>query len=115
MDAILERCVRHRIIELLETIVSTERSRAIGPEGVVNLWYDFVPSPEPGAFPEPAYTPEERDAIFAVGGAMNDLVKATPRQMPGFDVLEREESWLALVQRCKDALSCFALRGRSAE
>jgi hypothetical protein len=111
----LDQRIRNRIIETLETMASQELCTAVGPDEVVNLWYDFVPECKPEMFPSPTYTNAEREGINRVNEVLDRVVRSTPNPMPPLTLLQREPVWVELVEACRDALVALNARGRSVE
>lgn len=50
-EQVLDKRVRNRIIETLETLASEELCAAVGADELVNQWYDFVPEYGAEIFP----------------------------------------------------------------
>ena len=114
---LVEQRIRNRIYEHVEAVAGYNSNESGWDlKDAVNDWDMWVPEPfTKTAFPAPAFSQPEVEAIADVHDALKAFVRATPQTFCDERAALSTPEWDALVKVCKRAADTFSARGKLPE
>ena len=109
--------IRNRIYEYVGSVAEYPRNRGVWDlNKLVNEWEMYVDEPlERGAYPAPAFSPPEVEAVAEVHAAWLEFSDAMPQSIADEAQAMETTQWRKLVEACGSAALVFAARGKLPE